>query len=198
MDQIDDVLLNVADIAVGSYTNGPGKRLVVWVQGCTINCKGCFNKKLQPHIAKHLVGPVKFANEIVQLCKKYDCEGVTLSGGEPFQQSRALIKFAEIIKKNNLTVVCFSGYNSTTLLNSKDDSVKSFLNNIDLLIAGPFNSENKDYKTTWFDDPNKDVIYLSSAYNPKDFYFEEHCEFIVGSDFIQITGYPDEVHIIQL
>jgi anaerobic ribonucleoside-triphosphate reductase activating protein len=26
-----------------SYANGPGRRAVLWVQGCTLGCPGCFN-----------------------------------------------------------------------------------------------------------------------------------------------------------
>lgn len=186
----ENVLLNVADVVVGSYTNGPGKRIVIWVQGCTIECKGCFNEELQPHMARHLVDPELFATKIVDLCKDKQCEGVTLSGGEPFQQSKALTKFLYIIRDNNLTIVCFSGYKSTTLLNSNDTHVKSSLENIDILIAGEFKVTNECSNRMWWMNPDKDVIFLTSVYSSADSFIDENTEYIIKDDYVHITGFP--------
>lgn len=189
----ENVLLNVANVVVGSYTNGPGKRIVIWVQGCTINCKGCFNEELQPHAARHLVDPELFAIKIVDLCKDNKCEGVTLSGGEPFQQSKALTKFIGVIKDNSLTVTCFSGYKSTTLLNSKDPDVIALLRKIDILIAGKFNATNKYSNRTWYENPDKNIIFLTSTYDSSDARFDESVEYIIKDDYLCITGFPDLV-----
>ena len=185
----ENILLNVADVVVGSYTNGPGKRIIIWVQGCTINCKGCFNEKLQPHVARHLVNPELFAIKIVELCKDNKCEGVTLSGGEPFQQSKALIKFLSIIKNNGLTTACFSGYKSITLLNSNDIHVKSLLKNIDILIAGEFKVTNKYSNRTWYKNSDKDIVFLTSTYDSSDTFSDENVEYIMKNDYLYTTGF---------
>ncbi len=193
MEGFDDVLLNIADVVVGSYTNGPGKRIVIWVQGCTIKCKGCFNKELQPHISKHLVDPELFAIKIVDLCKKHKCEGITVSGGEPFQQSEALTKFMGVVKDNDLTITCFSGYKSATLLKSKDLHVISLLKNIDILISGQFNIINKYPNRTWFENPDKEVVFLTSAYNLSDSFFDVNIEYIIKGELTHITGFSGNI-----
>jgi len=195
----ENILLNVADVVVGSYTNGPGKRIVIWVQGCTINCKGCFNEELQPHVARHLVDPELFAIKIVDLCKDNKCEGVTLSGGEPFQQSKALTKFLSIIKDNGLTITCFSGYNSIALLNSNDTHVKSSLENVDVLIAGEFKITNKYSNRTWYENPDKYIVFLTSAYNSSDTFSDENVEYIIKNDYLYTTGFSNmENHLKEL
>lgn len=186
-------LLNVADVVVGSYVNGPGKRIVIWVQGCTIGCKGCFNTTLQPHVAKTLVVPEKFALEIVKLCKDNNCEGITLTGGEPFQQSCSLGILTKMIKENKISVVCFSGYSSKKLLKSKDTNVRSLLDNIDILIAGPFQKHVHYPNRTWFDDPDKELVFLTDTYDRNDSFSTDNVEYIVDGEKIQLSGFVDKI-----
>nr|WP_321497700.1 4Fe-4S single cluster domain-containing protein [uncultured Methanolobus sp.] len=186
-----DILLNVSDVLCGSYTNGPGKRVVIWVQGCTIGCKGCFNKEKQPHIAKYLVDPVKFANDIASICYKTNCEGVTLTGGEPFQQVKALYMFTSVIKEKGLNVACFSGYSAAKLLNTTDKNIHDLLSNMDVLIAGPFNINNEYPNRTWYDDPDKEVVFLTEAYDASVLFHDENVEYIIENEHLHITGFVD-------
>lgn len=186
-------LLNVADVVIGSYANGPGKRIVIWVQGCTIGCRGCFNTSLQPHIAKTLVNPREFALEIAELCRNNNCEGVTLTGGEPFQQSYSLGFFLNIIKYNNLSVVCFSGYISEKLLNSTDSNVKTLLENVDILIAGPFKDDVNHPNRTWFDDPDKKLVFLTNVYDQNDTFSNDNVEYIIEGEEVHFSGFVDEM-----
>ncbi|MDK2831232.1 4Fe-4S single cluster domain-containing protein [Methanolobus sp. WCC1] len=186
-------LLNVADVVVGSYVNGPGKRIVIWVQGCTIGCKGCFNTTLQPHVAKTLVDPEKFALKIVKLCKDNNCEGITLTGGEPFQQSYSLGILTKVVKENKISVVCFSGYTSKKLLNSNDKHVNSLLDNIDILIAGPFQMNVHYPNRTWFDDPDKELVFFTDTYDRNGSFLTDNVEYIVDGEKIQLSGFVDEI-----
>lgn len=183
-------LLNVASVIVGSYTNGPGKRVVIWVQGCTIGCPGCFNNFMQPHESRHLIDPILFAEIISKECIEQGCEGVTLTGGEPFQQVVALDIFSSKIKEGKLTIVCFSGYSKENLLSSTDPSIQSFIDSIDMLIAGPYNHQNI-YHRTWSDDPDKEYIFLSNSYSKADLKSDAHCELILLPEELQYTGFLD-------
>ena len=72
----------------GSRANGPGRRAVIWVQGCSLGCSGCYNPAT--HDTKsgewievaNLLGRIKALNQ--------EIEGITLSGGEPLQQWSAV------------------------------------------------------------------------------------------------------------
>lgn len=65
-----------------SRANGPGWRSVVWVQGCSLGCPGCFNP--QTHNREEVGEAVEVA-EVMQRILAAGTEGVTVSGGEPLQ-----------------------------------------------------------------------------------------------------------------
>lgn len=186
-----NLLLNVASVIIGSYTNGPGKRVVIWIQGCTIGCPGCFNTSMQPHEPIHLIDPLLFAEIISKECSEHECEGVTLTGGEPFQQAAALNIFSSKIKERDLTIVCFSGYAKENLISSIDPSVHNLIDSIDILIAGPYNNLNKYYRT-WSDDPDKEYIFLSDSYSQSDLKNDTQCELILLEKELQYTGFLDK------
>ena len=83
---MDKLFLNVADIQLRSRVNGPGLRSVIWVQGCTRGCPGCFNPHTHPHDPRHLLDPEALAQRLMRVP---DTDGITLSGGEPFEQAAA-------------------------------------------------------------------------------------------------------------
>jgi organic radical activating enzyme len=183
-----NTLLNVAGVIIGSYTNGPGKRTVIWVQGCTLGCKGCFNASLQPHEPCHLVEPLGFADIIAVQCIENECEGITITGGEPFQQAVALNIFSRRIKEHGLTVVCFSGYRKETLFSSTSSHVRDLIRSVDILIAGPYNYHNT-YPRTWSDDPDKEIVLLSRVYSEEDLKCDVQGELILLLEESQFTGF---------
>ncbi|MFH1265139.1 MAG: 4Fe-4S single cluster domain-containing protein, partial [Planctomycetota bacterium] len=72
-----------------SRANGPGLRAVVWFQGCTLRCPGCFNPGTHNPLSGHESDTATLAAEILAIRRKI--EGVSVSGGEPFQQPEALL-----------------------------------------------------------------------------------------------------------
>ena len=91
---IDETYLNVAKTMKMSLANGPGKRAVIWVQGCTIGCTGCYNSFTHPHKKVKLIEPQLIADSISTIS---EIEGVTFSGGEPFEQALAVANTIEEI-----------------------------------------------------------------------------------------------------
>ncbi|MEP6866339.1 MAG: 4Fe-4S single cluster domain-containing protein [Deltaproteobacteria bacterium] len=88
-----------------SRANGPGARFVVWFQGCTLGCPGCFNP------TTHGDGPqFDVASVITQLRAAREIEGLSLSGGEPFQQPEAALVLLEAARALGLSTLAFSGY----------------------------------------------------------------------------------------
>lgn len=74
-----------------SRANGPGLRAVVFFQGCSLDCAGCWNER-----SHRFTGPDVLVDAVAaQVLKVHaDCalEGVTFSGGEPMQQAECLLE----------------------------------------------------------------------------------------------------------
>jgi anaerobic ribonucleoside-triphosphate reductase activating protein len=128
-------IINMAAFLPVSLSNGPGRRAVVWVQGCDRNCPGCFNPDMQAFVDKRQVASGELAERILAL---EGIEGVTFSGGEPFIQAKALVELAESLKAHGLTVVVFTGYTFTELLSENNSDWQRLLAVTDLLVAGPY------------------------------------------------------------
>ena len=65
------------------------------------------------------------------------CRGVTFSGGEPFAQAAGFAKLARLLRTAGKEVASYSGYTFEALLEGTDDQ-RALLENIDVLIDGPF------------------------------------------------------------
>jgi anaerobic ribonucleoside-triphosphate reductase activating protein len=100
-----------------SQVNGPGKRAVIWVQGCELGCAGCWNPESHnPNAGSEIIG-----QELVDWVEPSTCqhriEGVTFSGGEPMHQIYALNVVVEEIKNRMswLSIGMYSGYSEAEL-----------------------------------------------------------------------------------
>jgi anaerobic ribonucleoside-triphosphate reductase activating protein len=117
------------------YNLGPGKRLGIWVQGCDLYCRGCINKSLWDAEKGKSVPVLAVYEMINQLCQDYD--GITITGGEPFNQYPQLMAFSMLIKrKTNLNILCYTGYCLNELETKFSD--KAFYQSIDFLIDGRY------------------------------------------------------------
>lgn len=183
------MFINVDGYMISAGSNGPGRRLVLWLQGCTLACKGCFNKHLWPHHPNKLLETKDLSDFLLAKIKEYDCEGLTLSGGEPFQQAKASGLLVEKIKDENYTVVIYTGYTHNELKNSNNDYVKRLLEFTDILISGRYQGSSAEIKS-WNENKDKEIIYLSEL--RKEILEEVNVEFIFTGDTLLITGFPEK------
>lgn len=118
---------------------GPGKRLGIWLQGCSIGCKGCVSQdtwKLDP-------GRDMSVAQLLGWCRKTAADsfdGVTISGGEPFDQPAALSALLDGLiywrsaSKLDFDILCYSGYPMATLQKKH----AKILHKLDALIPEPY------------------------------------------------------------
>jgi len=85
-----------------SRANGPGARFVVWLQGCTLGCPGCFNPATHPATGGREVD--------IESLDFGDADGLSLSGGEPMQQPAAALALLVHARARGLSTLMFSGY----------------------------------------------------------------------------------------
>lgn len=125
------MILPVHNIAI-SESNGPGQRLVIWVQGCHHHCKNCFNPETHSFKSDRQVDTQQIVDDINQ--RRGIC-GVTFSGGEPLEYPLALLEIIEKIN-SNLSIIVFSGYTLEEALSSKERT--QVLKQCDLSILGRY------------------------------------------------------------
>lgn len=113
-------------------TLGPGRRLGIWLQGCSIRCTGCISSDTWAKKA-----PDVDVTELLERIRPWlqECEGVTISGGEPFEQPDTLEQLLVAIRRSSaVNVLVYSGLPLEDLTNR--NVVRQGL--IDCLISDPF------------------------------------------------------------
>lgn len=168
----------IHNVIPASRANGPGSRYVIWFQGCTLGCRGCFNPATHPAE----VGVVRAVTDLVDdvLVQGPAIEGVTVSGGEPFQQPGALLALAENLKeRTDLSLLVFSGYRLDEL--KRDPLRRQALSLIDVLIAGRF-VRARHFGANLIGSSNQQLHCLSDRYKPEDFTELPSAEIIIESD----------------
>jgi anaerobic ribonucleoside-triphosphate reductase activating protein len=96
-----------------SRANGPGRRAVLWFQGCTLNCSGCWNPASHPFEGGSPTDPNDITERVIALHQAGEIEGLTFSGGEPMQQASSLLELIERLREtgaSSLSLGMFTGY----------------------------------------------------------------------------------------
>jgi anaerobic ribonucleoside-triphosphate reductase activating protein len=128
--------LNLMGYVDESEVNGPGCRAVVWVQGCLLHCKGCFNPASWSFEINQLVSVDQLAQKILSNPKN---TGVTFSGGEPFWQAPALASLARKLKAAGLSVMSFTGFTLERLRSEYGSAgAQDLLDQLDILVDGAY------------------------------------------------------------
>ena len=126
--------MRIAGLAHDSIVDGPGLRLTVFFQGCHHHCPGCQNPATWPFEG----GEEYTVEQLVAQAKKSPlCRGVTLSGGEPFDQAAEAAQLAAALKAAGYEVAAYTGFTFEQLLNADEDR-RALLQNLDVLVDGPF------------------------------------------------------------
>ena len=133
----DSVYIRVAGILENSQVNGHGNRLVIFVSGCTIHCEHCQNKDMQDFGYGDYIPMDNIIDKIRTNLPIID--GITISGGEPFDNTRKLITLLRMIRKEfaDINIWCYSGYTLNQILMDKKNRLK-MLKYIDYLVEGPY------------------------------------------------------------
>ena len=127
-------MLDLAGIVEDSIVDGPGLRVTVFCQGCPHHCEGCHNPETWDFGCGN---PVEEEAVFEMVRSNPMCRGVTFSGGEPFIQAAAYTKLAKMLKAARYEVASYSGYTYEQLLQGTP-AQRELLENIDILIDGPF------------------------------------------------------------
>ena len=159
--------------------NGEGVGVTLCVSGCPIKCQGCFNKEAQNSLFGQEYSK-KEEKKILSLLNKEYIDHLAIIGGEPLTQDKIHDLAQLCMKVKQLwpqkKIWLWSGYTWEKIYSlAYDDEVYRFSNNqwwdnphkyylskllenIDILIDGPFIQEQKDITLKWRGSKNQRVI----------------------------------------
>ena len=152
--------LKIAKVINDSIVDGPGLRMVVFTQGCSILCDGCHNVGLQSF---HGGTELNINTLLVKYRKNELLRGITITGGEPFDQVNELHYLVLQLVKNKIHTILFTGYTYETLLSIKNKKINEILMLADILIDGPFLKNKKNLNLKFMGSDNQRIIDLKKS-----------------------------------
>ncbi len=178
-------ILNLHSWMLKSKANGPGDRFVLWFQGCSIRCPGCFNEGTHSTSPRILV-PHEYVMTLIQELEGR-IEGVTISGGEPTEQPDGLLALLRALRRSTpLSIVLYSGYSYDEIAASAVG--RAILYHLDMLIAGPFCRELASSSGV-VGSLNQEIHFLTSRYSPSDILDWSEFELVIDTQgHLTITG----------
>lgn len=141
---------------------GPGRRAVLWVQGCPFNCSGCIAPQTRPFHGGESVEVERLADE---LSRVPGIEGLTFSGGEPFAQAAALGNLVAglRIRRADLSFISYTGFTLRHLVKRGTTDQKRLLQQLDVLIDGPYRPD-RHTNLRWRGSDNQRLHFLTERY----------------------------------
>lgn len=183
---------------------GPGTRAGIWVQGCSIGCRGCLSRDTwEPR--RELLVDVSAVTTWVAGLPLTHVDGVTISGGEPFDQPEALVALLEGLatwrasREKELDILCYSGYGLRRLKRAHQRELAL----LDAVITGPYRKD-RPTDLIWRGSANQELVPLT------DLGYARYAEFIdvrptqpqiqvsVGPQAIRLVGIPREGDMADL
>lgn len=148
---------------------GPGVRAAVWLQGCAVHCPECFNPQLWAPRGGAVTSPDELARDWVAEAVAAGAGGLTLLGGEPFEQAWGAASLARAFREAGLGVMTFSGHPYDLLrawADSGRDDIAALLDATDLLCDGPYLRDLPDTARPWVGSRNQGIRALTARYAP--------------------------------
>ena len=161
--------MNYLGIDKSSISNGPGVRVVLWVAGCKIHCKGCQNPESWNFNSGQLFDDIAKQELFEALCKPY-IKGITISGGHPLEYENLSCVY-DVIKEvrkrfPHKNIWLYTGYTlSINDFNASADIcwdngalINYILTMCDVVVDGPYIEEQRDITLKFRGSKNQRLI----------------------------------------
>lgn len=151
--------MNYMKIKNIDIANGDGVRVSIFVSGCSIHCKGCFNQ-----VAWDFNAGQEFTDETMnELLKDLTpdyIKGLTILGGEPMDNQEGVWNIIKTVREKlpQKDIWLYSGYYKDNI--PKTNYTDDILNNINVLVDGDFEEDKKDITLKFKGSSNQRINYL--------------------------------------
>ena len=165
---------------------GPGIRSVIWVQGCNLACKGCWNTQFWNTTDGELILVSDLLDEIGQID---GISGITILGGEPLQQANGVLELIQGCKKIGLHIFLYTGYNPDEF----DCTMQECFDLSDIVISGRSIESLRDTSLRWRGSLNQIIHYPKTKSICQDQIETTEIEFHLDTfGRLSVFGYPSE------
>lgn len=179
--------MNIAHIEEHSYIYGPNCRFVIWVQGCSLHCKGCWNKEMWGFEDKTILSIKDLLSKIEK--ERDTIDGITLLGGEPLDQFNEVTELLVECRKLGLSSMLFTGYELTEITKKQMNSI---LDNLDIIITGRYDKAKRTMNHQWIGSTNQEIHFLTDRYADYSIENNNYTEITINADgSATILGFPE-------
>lgn len=159
--------MRIANRVTRTRCEGPGERYALWFAGCSIRCPGCCNPELFDAQGGELTRVEGIVDAVAQVHAQKQLEGVSVLGGEPFDQGAALVELMSSLRQHlpTLGLIIFSGYSYASL--SARPELSRLWSLVDTLIDGPFEATQREAAIggrRYIGSTNQGLVHFSARY----------------------------------
>ena len=161
--------MNITNIKYFSTVNGTGVRTAVFVSGCNLHCKGCFNSGAWSFDAGHELS-LELIKKILDSIEPEYISGLSILGGEPLDlknQPGVAYLIEEFRERfgNSKTIWLWTGYEYDNIPLGEDTLY--IITNVDVIVDGPFIASKKDLNLPYRGSSNQRIIDAKKSYRNK-------------------------------
>lgn len=184
--------IQIGHILQSSEIYGPGIRSVLWVQGCTLACEGCWNTQYWAANG----GLTTTTKEILKQWKATQgLEGITLLGGEPLQQPEAVFHLIQGAKDLGLSVFLYTGYKPEEFTSI----MQSCFNMSDIVVTGRYVHSLRNTNLRWRGSINQVVHFPTPRYQALRLEEQHEVEVHLSSEGeLSVYGYATDEFLTSI
>ena len=171
-----------------STVNGPAARAVIWVQGCSLGCPGCWNPETHDPLRGFRLDVSEILEWFAKASRENRIEGLTISGGEPMEQAPAVLELLQTLREAHpeVSTGLFSGYTERELTESLWPAIQGHL---DFAVLGRYNARRRSHDPL-VSSTNQVLRLYTAHYSMADFAAQSVEIHIDDTGLTQITGFP--------
>ena len=164
--------MNYSAIKNCDIANGPGVRVSLFVSGCTLHCKGCFNNEAWDFDAgKPFTDEV--VRKIIEMLRPSYIAGLSILGGEPldFRNRCSVLKLLWAVRSeygDTKSIWVFTGYTYYQAEWVSSKTINNIFAHIDVLVDGPFVEEKKNLSLNFRGSENQRLIDMKKTLNSRN------------------------------
>lgn len=151
---------------------GPGERVGIWLQGCSKNCTGCISPELQEFDRSKSIPVETLVTLIRESAVRNSCEGLTISGGDPFEQAEELYELLAKLRCDFNDILVYTGYTLCEIESVKE--MKKCIPYIDVLVDGRYVEKRNCNSSRLYGSDNQKIYFFNKELVNK--YVEYDCK----------------------